>query len=138
MTGVERIQQAAVELKSQTLGLLLGFGVEQKANTFAHNSTLADNEPAWGDVDKTKLPRKAFADMGVMKEKTSWKYPHHWVKNGGDPDPDNGVYRSGTMYLSKGGLNAAWAAANGARAGVEASPEVKAHLNKHRKDLGME
>jgi len=29
-----------------------------------HNSKLADNEPDWGSVDKTKLPRNAFADQG--------------------------------------------------------------------------
>lgn len=101
-----------------------------------HTSNLADNEPAWGDVDKTKLPRNAHADMGKPDEKSTWKYPHHWVKNGGDLD-ENGVYKSGDMYLHKGGLNAAWSAANGARSGQEASDDVKAHLNSHRTALGL-
>ena len=99
-----------------------------------HNSTLADSEPDWGDVDKTKLPRNAFADQGEPDKKSTWKYPHHWVKNG--KVGDDGVYASGDMYLHKGGLNAAWAAAQGARTGKKAAPEVIAHLEKHRKAIG--
>ena len=35
---------------------------------FVHNSEVAKNEPAWGSVDKTKLPDTAFADekIGVI------------------------------------------------------------------------
>jgi len=99
-----------------------------------HNSTLADSEPDWGDIDKTKLPRNAFADQGEPDKKSTWKYPHHWVKNG--KVGDDGVYASGDMYLHKGGLNAAWAAAQGARTGKKAAPEVIAHLEKHRKAIG--
>lgn len=103
---------------------------------FTHNSTLADGEPSWGDVDKTKLPRKAFADQGEPDKKSTWKYPHHWVQGGGNPD-DAGVFTSGTMYLHRGGLNAAWAAANGARSGVVASQKVLDHLQTHRSALGI-
>lgn len=94
------------------------------AMTIRHNSKVADEEPAWSSVDKTELPRLAFADMGEEDLKSTWKYPHHWVS--GD-----------TMYLHRGGLNAAWAAANGARSGQEASAEVKAHLQAHRDALGL-
>jgi len=101
-----------------------------------HNSKLAENEPAWGDVDKTKLPRNAFADQGEEGKKSTWRYPHHWVKNG--EVGEDGIYKSGDMYLHRGGLIAAWAAANGARSGQEASEEVKAHLRAHRKAIGLD
>ena len=102
-----------------------------------HNSKLADNEPDWGSVDKTKLPRNAFADQGEPDKKSTWAYPHHWVENGGNLD-ENGVYTSGDMYLHKGGLNAAWAAAQGARSGEKASQEVIDHLQAHRKAIGAD
>ena len=104
---------------------------------FTHNSTTADNEPDWGSVDKTKLPRIAFADEGEPDKKSTWRYPHHWVQNGGGED-ENGVYTTGTLYLHVGGLNAAWSAANGGRSGQEASNAVKSHLQAHRRALGIE
>jgi len=85
----------------------------------AHNSTVKKGEPSWGSVDKTKLPDSAFADS------KNRKYPHHWLSGG-------------SMYLHKGGLNAAWAAAQGARSGKQASSAVKAHIQTHRKALGMD
>lgn len=102
--------------------------------SFLHNSQLAKNEPSWGSVDKTKLPRTAFAEKGDTK-KSSWGFPHHWVQGG--KVGDAGIYTSGVMYLHKGGLKAAWAAANGARSGQEASPAVKAHLRTHMAAIGM-
>src|SRR5262249_27424355 len=36
---------------------LLGAGL-------SHDSSTSDNEPSWGSVDKTKLPRVAFAEKG--------------------------------------------------------------------------
>ena len=103
---------------------------------FSHNSTLADSEPDWGGVDKTALPRNAFADEGHPFKKSTWSYPHHWVKNGGGKD-DQGIFTTGTMYLHKGGLNAAWSAAQGGRSGQEASSAVKSHLQAHRSALGL-
>ena len=99
--------------------------------SFTHNSTLADSEPTWGDVDKTRLPRAAFADHGDPDAKSTWKYPHHWVRDNVHVD-DAGVYSDGTMFLHAGGLDAAWSAAQGARSGQDASPAVKAHLQTHR------
>jgi hypothetical protein len=101
-----------------------------------HNSKLADKEPDWGSVDKTKLPRIAFADQGHPFKKASWGYPHHWVQNG-KLGPD-GVYTDGDMYLHKGGLNAAWGAAQGARSGQKASQAVIDHLQAHRKAIGAD
>jgi len=96
-----------------------------------HNSNVADSEPTWSEVDKTNLPNNAFADSGGRR------YPHHWVQDGGDPD-DDGRYTSGTMYLHRGGLNAAWSAAQGGRSGEEASTEIKGHLTTHRAALGLD
>lgn len=104
---------------------------------FRHNSKLADDEPKWGEVDKKELPRLAFADEGEEDEVSTWGYPHHWVKGGTEKD-DNGRWKDGTLYLHEGGLDAAWAAANGARSGKEASEAVKKHLEAHRKAIGKD
>lgn len=104
---------------------------------FNHNSKVADSEPKWGDVDKTKTPRLGYADRGEADKKSTWKFPHHWVKGGGGLD-DKDVYTTGTMFLHAGGLNAAWAAAQGARTGKKASAKVIEHLSVHRKALGLD
>lgn len=104
---------------------------------FTHNSETVDNEPEWGGVDKTELPRLAFADPGEPEMKSTWGFPHHWVQ-GGNAHDDNGVLTDGTLYLHRGGLNAAWSAANGGRSGEKASSEVIAHLRAHRRALGLE
>jgi signal peptide peptidase SppA len=98
---------------------------------FTHNSVTADREPAWSTVDKTKLPDMAFAD------REGRRFPHHWVRNGGAPD-EKGRFTTGTLFLHREGLNAAWAAANGARSGDKAEPAVIAHLQAHRKALGLD
>jgi len=104
--------------------------------SFTHNSTLADREPAWGAVDKTKLPRAAFAERGDPDHKSSWLYPHHWVQDAGGAD-EKGCYTAGVMRLHRGGLAAAWAAAQGARSGREANAAARVHLNAHREAIGM-
>lgn len=103
---------------------------------FSHNSTVDDNEPDWGSVDKTKLPRVAFADEGEPDKKSTWKYPHHFVKGGSNTDED-GIYTNGTLYLHRGGLAAAWVAANGGRSGEKAPNKVLDHLDTHRAAIGM-
>lgn len=102
-----------------------------------HDSKVADNEPSWDSVDKTRLPRVAFADKGEPDAKTTWHFPHHWAENGGGLD-DSGVYTTGTLWLHREGLNAAWSAAMGGRSGQKASQEVIDHLMTHRRALGME
>lgn len=104
---------------------------------FTHNSKTAAKEPDWGGVDKTALPRLAFADRGKPDEKSTWGYPHHWVQDAGGKD-DNGVWTTGTLLLHQGGLNAAWSAAQGGRSGEKASAEVIAHLQAHRRALGLD
>ncbi len=107
-----------------------------KMAAFVHNSTCADNEPEWGSIDKSKLPRAAFARQGEPDKKSTWGFPHHWVSGGSKTD-DMGCYTDGTMYLHRGGLGAAWAAANGARGGEKAEKAVLDHLDAHRKAIGM-
>lgn len=104
---------------------------------FTHNSTLADGEPKWGDVDKTALPRIAFAEKGEAGKKSTWGYPHHWVKGGTKKDED-GIWTDGTLYLHKGGLAAAWSAAQGGHGGGKADEAVIAHLERHRKAIGVD
>lgn len=127
------LHSAWTDVRRKRLRLL---ALKMGAKALSHNNNTSDSEPRWSGVDKTKLPRKAFADMGDPDKVSTWRYPHHWVSNGGAPD-DDGRYTTGTMHLHKGGLNAAWAAAQGARAGREAPPAVKSHLNAHRKVLGL-
>jgi len=103
---------------------------------FTHNSKFASDEPPWSEVDKTALPRAAFADQGEAGKKSTWKYPHHWIKGGTKKD-DDGIWMDGTMYLHRGGLKAAWAAAQGARSGQKASQTVINHLQRHRNTVGM-
>lgn len=93
-----------------------------------HNSKLSPNEPDWAKVDKTKLPSNAFA--GELDR----SYPHHWVENG--VIGGEGRFVAGDMFLHRGGLNAAWADANGARSGQQAGADIKAHLEEHRKAIG--
>lgn len=106
--------------------------------TLRHNNKLADREPNWSKLDKTKLPRNAFAEQGDPRKKTTWKYPHHWVKNGkvGEDSYGNKVYVEGDMYLHSDGLDAAWAYAQGARTGKKASQKIRGHLQSHRKAIG--
>lgn len=104
---------------------------EHQTEALTHNSTLSeDPEPEWGEVDKDRLPDNAHAN-------DERGFPHHFVKDGGDPD-EAGRYTTGDMFLHKGGLDAAWGASQGARTGEKASPEVIAHLSAHRNALGLE
>ena len=101
---------------------------------FNHNSLTDINEPNWNTIDKTKLPKAAFANH-ADNAKSSWTYPHHWIKNGIHTD-ENEIWTDGTMLLHRGGLNAAWNAAQGARYGQKASQEIIDHLEEHRKAIG--
>lgn len=79
-----------------------------------HNSETREDEPQWSEWlgrHRAQLPDTAFED---------------------------GRWTDGEMYLHRGGLNAAWAAAMGARSGQRAAPEVIDHLRQHRRALGLE
>ena len=91
------------------------------ASGFSQNSELREDEPDWSELDKTPLPWEAFANWSSMNKdkKSTWKYPHHYIVSGKEED---GIFTSGTMYLHKAGLNAAWAASQGSRSGKKATP----------------
>ena len=102
-----------------------------------HSNTTASREPPWASVDKTALPRIAYAHTGEAGKKSTWSYPHHWV-SGGTKKDDKGIWVDGTLYLHRGGLNAAWQAANGARSGQTAPAHVIRPLQAHRRSLGLD
>jgi len=104
---------------------------------FTHNSVVSAEEPDWSSLALTALPQSAFAEVSDPTKRTSWKYPHHWVKGGSGVNSD-GVYTDGTLYLHRGGLSFALAAAHGARSGALASDEVVAHLKAHQDSLRSE
>jgi len=100
---------------------------EYLAKTYRHNSTTKEEEPEWGGVDKTRLPWNSFANWNSLerKKKSTWKYPHHWINH------------LSKMYLHRGGLVYALAAAKGEKSGKKAVPEVFKHMKKHLKSLNM-
>lgn len=108
-----------------------GFLEERK---FEHSSQVVEGEPTWGTVTKTRLPRTAFARQGDPDKVGTWGFPHHFVKNGGTLSK-GGRFTSGEMYLHKGGLGNAWDRAN--QEASEIGAEEKAHLNDHRRILGI-
>jgi hypothetical protein len=48
-------------------------------------------------VDKSALPREAFADQGEAGKKSTWGYPHHGIKAGTEKDED-GMWTNGEMF----------------------------------------
>lgn len=104
---------------------------------FTHNSKVADREPPWAEgIDRTALPRIAFARMGDPDRKSTWGYPHHWIQDGSAKNED-GIYTKGTMYLHRRGLQVAWNYAMGAGTGERAERGVVAHLRGHFRELGI-
>lgn len=110
---------------------------ERGRTKFRHTSNTDESEPNWGDVEKKSLPRIAHAVTGEPNKKATWKYPHHHIKSGGSKN-DIGVFTTGTMFVNKGGVNAAWATLHGARSGERGPADAMAHVNKHRKALGID
>ena len=41
---------------------------------FTHNSELAKDEPQWSTIDRSALPRIAFAGKGEDGKKSTWSY----------------------------------------------------------------
>ena len=107
---------------------------------FTHNSTLAESEPSWGSVDKTKVPAIGHAVVDDSNLKTTWHAPHHWISDPGGLSEDLKVWTTGTMWLNRGGLIAAKAATQGARTGKIHvwRPTAVPHLNRHLGAVGLE
>ena len=51
--------------------------------------------PAWGAVDKSKLPKGAFLIVGDPKKKSTWRFPYKYL-------------RDGKLVIHPGGVLAAW------------------------------
>ena len=93
----------------------------------------APSEPIWSkwlEANRSKLPDSAFADPKTRA------YPFAWIKGGAGSD-SNGRWTSGDMYIHGAGLDAAWAAAQGARSGQKAPQAVIDHLASMRKTMGL-
>lgn len=104
--------------------------------SFTHTDKFDENEPNWGDVDKTKLPAIAFAYVEDPEKKSTWKLPHHWVKNGTELD-EKGVWKDGELLVHRAGVIAAYAALQGARSGdpMNVPDSARQHILEHRKVL---
>jgi len=91
-----------------------------------HNRIPRFPMPRWSEVDKSKLPREAFA-YAPTEDRQTWKLPHHFL-------------HEGKMYLHRGGVIAAWAALNGAHTGrpMDVPSYVRSHLLAARRALGLE
>ena len=77
-----------------------------------------------GEIDFGKY-RRAFAVMdGPADNVSSYKFPHHDV-------------RDGQLLVHRGGVRAALAAAGGARSG-QANPTAQRHMGMHKTEMGME
>ena len=145
ITSEKQSQEVKTESTPTTINLImdgkvLGKVISELSNkALTHNDKTVDEEPTWGDVDKTELPGSAFVPQASghdADKKSSWSFPHHFVKDGSINEDD--VFDTGDMFLHKGGLNAAWAAAQGARSGEKAEQAIIDHLSKHRKALGLD
>ena len=111
--------------------------VEAEFTRRKHNSVVAETEPSWNSIDSTSLPLVAFAweaNGTDAEEKSTYQYPHHWVKDG-DEINEKGIYTVGEMCLHKGGVSSAWSAALIACHTNALQTNVLNHLNQHRKAL---
>lgn len=102
-----------------------GKNLDYLAKTYRHNSTIKADEPAWDYVDRSRLPWKAYANYSSLdkNKKRTWKYPHHWTSI------------VGNMFLHKGGLIYALAAAKGKDKKVPG--EILKHLKSHIKAIKL-
>ena len=91
-----------------------------------HGDNVKDSEPKWKDINKSELPNIAHAFYVDDKDKSTWKYPHHFISDD-------------FMFLHKGGLNAAWAAFQKDKDNLEDDMmlEIEIHLQNHRDALNM-
>jgi len=115
-------------------GTALQFGnyVLHIAKCMNHSSSIDPNEPKWEEIDETKLPMSAFAEVGDPEDRSTWKYPHHFVKNG--VIGESGLYESGELFLHRGKL---LALANSFEKSKDTDKVVLSEITKHIKDLGL-
>jgi len=115
-------------------GTALQFGnyVLHIAKCMSHSSSIDPNEPKWEEIDETKLPMSAFAEVGDPEDRSTWKYPHHFVKNG--VIGESGLYESGELFLHRGKL---LALSNSFEKSKDTDKVVLSEITKHIKDLGL-
>ena len=98
---------------------------------FQHNDEVDPQEPDAGAVDELSLPRIAFAEFGQDGNRTTWGYPHHFVK-GATAKDEMGTVSNGTMYLHKGLL----AKQLGHADMMHLESPARDHLEAHAKAIG--
>ncbi|MGO8703649.1 MAG: hypothetical protein ACLQVA_07505, partial [Candidatus Brocadiia bacterium] len=82
-------------------------------------------------MDELSLPRIAFAEFGQDGNRTTWGYPHHFVK-GATAKDEMGTVSNGTMYLHKGLL----AKQLGHADMMHLESPARDHLEAHAKAIG--
>lgn len=70
-----------------------------------HNGIVYEGNRSWGDVDKIRIPWVGHANWHDLDtdKKTTWKWPHHVVVDGGELSEQN-VYQTGKLRLHSGGI----------------------------------
>ena len=94
--------------------------IQKKPNFFIKSFS----KKAWGEIDKTKLPKECFFIVEDPELKSSWKLPYR--EGAGEIDPETGMY-SEVGEININGLRAVVAAIHGARSGnpMDISPEIR-------------
>ncbi len=103
-----------------------------KDPNFTHSDETDSDEPGWNAVDEHALPRLAFAEMGEDGNRTTWGYPHHFVK-GATAKDNMGAYSDGKMFLHKGQLEKMLGHADM----MHLESPARDHLEAHAKATGM-
>ena len=96
-----------------------------------HTSTVSSNEPPWAEVDQDRLPRNAAADMGEVRDPSTWKLKHHHVLNG--QVGTSGVFTKGQMFLHKKGLKIALSETRR----LDKNNHTRAHVLAHARAIGL-
>ena len=129
---------AVASAKAGGIGSVIDFPAERgepqevpDGGPFQHNNEVDPQEPDAGAVDELSLPRIAFAEFGQDGNRTTWGYPHHFVK-GATAKDEMGTVSNGTMYLHKGLL----AKQLGHADMMHLESPARDHLEAHAKTIG--
>lgn len=149
------VQQAASDLEDRLAGVSEKQGGRSPAYAYVQDllgpgRTVGQKqgdvaEGTWdADAEEKKVRRWASSDGSGDPDKINWsKYGRAFavIKGEGNKLGDFGflhhVVRDGKLVLHRQGVQAAWGAARGARAG-QPNAEAQGHLQPHRETLGME
>jgi uncharacterized protein len=123
---------AAARARALEVELGMDYRMDPRPGGFSDNNTTEEPEPSWGRVNQSKLPYAAFAQVGNVDDPSTWRYAHHHVVDGTEPDLHGRVSR-GTMYLHREGLQAAYKQADE----DGADEATMRHLERHLRALGL-